>query len=282
MSNPVDYAIARVQNSDIDEYLLKLAFENPNANFQGNWYGQGNLTTIAQGIREQVIHRTVLPACQVNGGKTEYLDLSGSKMRSLGSSVVEINVDDVTTRGAKIISVSEVYQGTMQSAIGQLGPALNENGNCGQGVLNDMMQSMLSGLASARSMPITFNDCHMTGNNCFVVFGMNVGTYSLSAKVIMEYDEGLSSIHTHHYEEFADLVELAVKGYIYRVCKRPVSEALYRCGVPLDDIRDDIAEYKDAWKDYLDFLKKEWRPRMAWSDKELVYNGVRMAVPRRM
>lgn len=280
--NPVDYAIQRVQNSDIDDYLLKLAFENPNANYKGNWYGVGNNTTVSQGIREQVIHRLVLPACKVNGGKTELIDLGGSQMRSLGNGCVEVNVPEITTRGAKIISVTEVYQGSMQSAIGQLGAAINESGACGQGVLNEMMEGQLGALAGNRSMPVTYTDCHMTGNNCFVIFGMNVGTFSLSAKVILEYDEGMSSIHPRHYEYFAELVEWAVKNHIYRTCRRATQEAVYRSGVPLEDIRDDIQKYSDAWQGYKDYMEKEWKPRMAWSDKQAVVEGIRMTTPRRM
>jgi len=87
--NPIDYAINRVMGSDLDEYLLKLAFENPNTNYAGNWYNVVTPTSIQQGIREQVIYRTVLPACNVNGGKTEHIDLSGSQMMDKGNGCVE-------------------------------------------------------------------------------------------------------------------------------------------------------------------------------------------------
>lgn len=282
MGNVIDYAINRVENSDIDPYLLKLAFENPNANYQGNWYGQGNMTTVAQGIRERVIHQLILPACNVIGGKTEEIDLGGSEMRSLGNNCVEVNVPEVTTRGSKIISVTEVYQGSLNSAIGSLGASASENALCGNGVLNDMMESMLGSLASNRTMPTTYTNVHMTGNNCFVIFGMSIGTYSLSAKVIMEYDEGLSSIHPRHSDYFAELVEWAVKAHIYRVCKRPTQEAVYRSGVPLDGIKDDIMEYRDAWTQYKEYFKNTWTPCMAWSDKIAVKDAIRMSVPRRM
>lgn len=282
MSNPVSYAIDRVMNSDIDEYLLKLAFESPNNNTLNNWYSMVQQTTVEQGIREKVIHRLVLPACNVNGGKTELIDLSGSKIRSLGNGCTEVNVPEITTRGAKIISVTEVYLGSMYSAIGNVSAGVTESSMCGSGVLNDMMDTMVGALSSNRSMPITFTDVQMMGNNCFVIVGLNTGTTSMSAKVIMEYDEGMSSIHPRHYEYFAELVEWAVKAHIYRVCKRPVQEAVYRSGVPLEAIRDDIQEYRDAWQGYKDYLKNEWVPRMAWSDRQAVVDGIRFSTPRRM
>lgn len=282
MANAVDYAINRVMGADIDDYLLKLAFENPNANYNGNWYNIQGATTIAQGIREQVIFRTVLPDCNVGGGKTEFVDLSGSKMRDKGNGCVEVNVPDIVTGGRKIVSVNEVYLGSMTSATGMLGMGMSDGGDCGQSSVGDMMQGLVDGLTSNRAMPHTYTNVHMTGNNSFVIFGLNSGTFSMTAKCILEYDEGLSSIHPRHYKYFAELVERAVKAYIYRKCKRPTQEAIIRSGVPLDGIKDDIMEYRDAWTQYKEYFAADWTKCMAWSDRQLVVDTTRMSVPRRM
>lgn len=281
--NAVDYAINRLSGSDIDDYLLKLAFEaNPNTNFSGNWYNTVNATTISQTIREKVIHRTVLPACNSRGGKTEYIDISSSRIRDLGNGCVEINVPDIITGGRKIINVAEVYLGSMTSATGMLGIGINDNALCGQGAISDMTQSLLDSITPSRMFPVTYTNIHMTGNNSFVIFGMNSGTFSMSAKMTLEYDEGLSSISPRHHELFADLVELAVKAYIYRTCRRPTSEAIKRSGVALDDIRDDIANYRDAWDQYKEMVKKDWTNAMAWNDRITVNETIRSMVPRRM
>lgn len=280
--NPIDYAINRVMGSDLDEYLLKLAFENPNTNYAGNWYNVVTPTSIQQGIREQVIYRTVLPACNVNGGKTEHIDLSGSQMMDKGNGCVEVNVPDVFTGGRKIISVNEVYLGSMTSSTGMLGMSINEGSSCGQSSMGDMMQGLVDGLSPSRSMPITYTNIQMSGNNCFVIFGLNSGTFSMTAKCILEYDEGMSSIHPRHYEYFAELVELAVKAFIYRKCKRPTQEAVMRSGIPLESIADDIAELRDAWTQYKEYLAGTWTRCMAYSDQQLKIDAIRMSVPRRM
>lgn len=281
--NAVQYAINRLFGSNIDDYLLKLAFEkNPNTNWAGNWYNTINSTTVEQGIMEKVIHRVVLPACDARGGKTEYIDLSGSVIRDLGNGCIEVNVPETLTGGRKIISVAEVYLGSMTSASGMLGMGIADSATCGQGSVSDMTQSLIDGLSPSRMMPITFTNIHMTGNNCFVIFGMNSGTFSMSAKMTLTYDEGLSSISTRHHELFADLVELAVKAYIYRSCRRPTSEAIRRAGVNLDDIRDDIAEFRGAWDEYKEMVKTTWTNAMAWSDRLTVHNNIKASVPRRM
>ena len=122
----------------------------------------------------------------------------------------------------------------------------------------------------------------MTGNNSFVIFGLNSGTFSMTAKCVLEYDEGMSSIHPHHYEQFAELVELAVKNHIFRKCKRPTAEAIIRSGVALTDIKDDIEQYRDAWASYKEYFGDTWARCMSWSDRELKQEMVRMSIPRRM
>lgn len=280
--NCVDYAINMITGSDIDEYLLKLAFENPNANFNGNWYGMLNNTTVEQGIREKVIHRTVLPACQVGGGKTEYVDLTGARIRDLGNGYVEVNVPDSLTGGRKIITVEEIYLGSMASAAGMLSMGVNENTMCGQGSLNDMMQGLVDSLSSNRTMPPTYSNVHMTGNNSFVIVGMNSGTFSMTAKCLLEFDDGMTSIHPKAFDTFADLCLLATKAYIYRTCRRPTQEAVIRAGVPIESIRDDIDEYRDAWKDYREFFDTTWKKTMAYSDRQGMYNRIAMMTPTRM
>jgi len=281
--NAVDYAINRVvAGSEISSYILKLAFENPNANYAGNWYNLVNQTTVEQGIREKIIYRMVLPACNMGGGKTEFVDLSGARVVDLGNMCIEVNVPDSTTGNRKIVSVTEVYLGSMHSATGMLGMAMNENATCGQGTMTDMMQGLIDGMTSNRQFPITYTNIHMKGNNCFVLFGVPAGTYQLSAKAVLEYDEALSSISPRHYEYFAELVELAVKAYIFKECRTPVAEAVKRSGIPLQEIKDDISEFRDAWTQYKEYLNTTWRKCMAYSDRLLVQNTVTASVPRRM
>lgn len=281
--NCVDYAINRVvAGSDIDPYLLDLAFKNPNANYAGNWMNLVNQTTVEQGIREKVIHRIVLPACNVAGGKTEYVSLSGSRIVDLGNMCIEVNVPDTVTGGRKIVSITEVYLGAMNSASGMLGMAMSDNAMCGQGSMTDMVQGLIDGVTSSRNFPITYTNIHMKGNNCFVLFGVPAGTYQLSAKCVLEYDSGLSSISPRHFEYFAKLVELAVKGYIYKHCKRPTAEAVMRSGIAMQDIKDDIMEFRDAWTQYEEYLNDTWRRCMAYSDRLLVHDTVSAMVPRRM
>lgn len=280
--NCVDYAINYVMNSDIDDYILKLAFENPNAGFTGNWYALVNNTTIAQGIRERVIHQIVLPACNVMGGKTEFIDLSGAFRRDIGNSCIEVNVPDQLTGGRHIIDVEQIYLGTMTSVVGNAAMGVNADMGCGQGVMNEMMQGMISSLSGNASMPPVYTNIHMLGNNSFVIVGCNNGTTTLTAKCLMEYDSGLSSIHPRAHQFFAEMVLLAVKAFIYRTCRRPAQEAVVRSGVPIDEIKDDINEYRDSFASYNEYFNTTWTKYMSYSDRQKTHENIMMTVPSRM
>lgn len=277
----VEHAINMVENSDIDQYLLELAFHNPNSNFLGNWYNTVDQNTVAQGIREKVIHGLVLPSCKINGGKTEFIDLYGSRTRDMGNGCIECKVPLFVTGGRHIVLVQEVYLGSLNSISGVLG--LNStNSACGQGVGNEMLQNQLDSMQSSRAIPQTYTNIHMNGNNSFVIFGMTNPLFSMCAKLILEYDDNLTAIHPRCWDVFGDLCILATKNYIWRTCKRPAEEAVRRSGVPLESIVDDISEYRDAWKEYRELFGGLWTKLMSHSDTQKKMNAIQSITQRRM
>lgn len=277
----VEHAINMVCNSDIDQYLLELAFHNPNTNFLGNWYNVVDQNTVEQGIREKVIHGFVLPSCQINGGKTEFIDLYGSRVRDMGNGCIECKTPLFVTGGRHIVSVIEVYLGSLNSVTGILGMNTSQNA-CGQGVMNEMMSNMLDSMNTSRAIPQSYTNIHMNGNNSFVIFGMTNPLFAMCAKVILEYDDQLGSIHPRCWDTFGDLCILATKAHIYKTCKRPTEEAVNRSGVNLSDVKDDIAEYRDAWKEYRELFKTTWTKMMSYSDVNRKMSAVQSITPRRM
>lgn len=277
----VEHAINMVCNSDIDQYLLELAFTNPNSNFMGNWYDSVDQNTVEQGIREKVIHALVLPSCKINGGKTELIDLYGSRVRDMGNGCIECKVPLFVTGGRHIVSVTEVYLGSLNSISGILG--LNQsNSACGQGVMGEMLGNVIDSLNTSRAIPQTYTNIHMNGNNSFVIFGMTNPLFSMCAKMVLEYDDNLSAITPRAWDVFGDLCILATKSFIYRTCRRPTEEAVRRSGVALDGIRDDIAEYRDAWQQYRELFSTTWTKKMAYSDDQRVMGAIQSITPRRM
>lgn len=277
----VQHGVDMVMNSDIDQYLLELAFKNPNGNFLGNWLNLVDQNTIEQGIMEKVIHAMVLPSCHINGGKTEFIDLYGARVRDVGMGAVEVKVPMFMTGGRHIVNVMEVYLGNLNSVTGILGLSTT-NGACGQGVMNEMLGNQIDSLNTSRAIPQTYTNIHMNGSNSFVIFGMTNPLFSMCAKMTLEFDDNLSTINPRCWDTFGDMCILATKAYIYRTCRRPTEEAIKRSGVALDSIRDDINEYRDAWKEYRELQSTTWTKKMAYSDTTRVMIAIQSITPRRM
>lgn len=272
--NCVDYAINEVVSAgDIPTYLLELAFKNPNANQWGNWFTQYDQGNVEQGIREKVIYKVILPRCNVQGGVTERIDLSGSRVEDVGQGNIVVNVPDFLTGGRKIVSINKIYQGSMNSSSGIYG-VLAGIDTCGQGTLNDSLSGLINSMDSNRNIPQTFDNITMLGNNSFVIHGAPAGLFNLTGELVLSYDEGLSTIHPRVYPTFSELVSLATKNHIYKNCRYPADEAVARSGVPVDSIRDDIASYSDAWQQYNELFRTRWIKEMGYSDRQRKFNAV--------
>ncbi len=279
--NCVDYAINEIVNGgNIPTYLLELAFQNPNSNLWGNWYAQYGVSSTQQGLREKVIHAVVLPRCNAQGGVTERLDLTGSRIEDLGQGNIGVNVPDFLTGGRKIVSITKVYQGSMYSSSGQA-TVLAGMDSCGQGAISDMANSLVQSLQSNRNIPQTYANITAVGNNSFIIHGAPIGLFSLTAECILEYDNGMSTIHPRLYPIFSELVSLATKAHIYKTCRYPADEAVVRSGVPIDAIRDDIASYADAWSQYQELFQSKFIKAMAYSDPQRKFNAITAMTPSR-
>lgn len=280
--NCVDYAINEVINGgDISEYVLELAFSNPNQNIVDNWSADPVNYSVEQGLRERVIHGVVLKRCNVQGGVTEYLDLTGSSIINIGNSKVQVQVPDFITGGRKIVSVPEVYQGSIGASSGVLSLAA-QNIACGEGTLNDMLSGMINGMRSNRAIPQTFTNIQMVGNNTFVISNCPAGVFSMTARAILESDDNLSHINPRAYPYFSKLVQFATKAFIYKNCRNKINEGVVRGGVNVDSIKDEIYGYQDAWKDYDEYFQEEWLAYMSYSDTQRKAESIRASTPRRM
>lgn len=262
--NCVDYAINAITNrSDISTYVLKMAFENPNRSFSGNNYFVPNQDSVNQGLLEKVIYGIVLPACNVRGGTTENIDLSGSNVENLGAGNIHVNVPEWITGGRRIINVIKVTPGSMLSVNG-LASINTGSEPCGSGIQSDVMNSFLNSL-SPRT-PTEYTNITMTGNNSFVIHNCPNFLLNFVAQCYLEYDENLSTINPRHYEQFYKLCEYATKAYIYKNLRHPSNEAIILSGVSVDSIKDEISNYADSGENFNEYLMDEWTRCMVNSD----------------
>lgn len=282
--NCVEFAIHTIVNAgDIDDYLLKLAFNNPNANFGSNWFNYyDDNASVEQGIREKVIYQTVLKECNVNGGTIELIDITGSRMESIGNGYLHVNVPDAILGGRDIIKVIEVYQGALNSSNNFISAVNGSQTFSQNGILAAGLESFLTAISPNSFFQQTFVDITPAGKNAFIIHNAPPGAYALTAKMYLTYDKGLTVISPRAWIDFAELCILATKAYIYKTCRRPTEEAVRRAGVNLDSIRDDIQNYADAWKEYREFFDTTWTKRMAYEDPKRKADTIFATTPRRI
>lgn len=279
--NPVDFSIDYVINgpTDISEYLLKLAFEDHSVGYGSVWGPVGNDFSVEQGIRDKVILKMVAPLLKVAGGTTEIIDLSGALIENLQGGMVHVNVPDFLTGGRRIIEVVEVYPGSVNSAIAS---GFNFSGSlgCGGGMMNNSLNRLINGLDNG-NVQRTFTSFTMVGNNSFLIRDAGSAMFNMLAKVIMSYDDHFSVIPAKMYDKFAELVELGVKAYIYKTCRRGMQEAVSRFGVTVDDLQDDIQGYADAHQQFKEFYNNEMKKYLAYADPKGKADQIKYAVPRK-
>lgn len=277
----VDYAVEQIVNgvTDISPYLLQLAFDNPNKGFQDIWGPTNNDYSIEQGIREKIILKMIHPTFNAAGGNTEIIDLSAATIRNLSGGIIAVNVPDFLTGGRRIVSVLNVYPGNLNRAIAN-GNNFFGSLSCGNGgVMGDAMNRLLGGLDSGQ-ITQTFTNITITGKNSFIIRDAGSAMFNMVAKVILSYDEHFSTIHPKMYDKFAELVELGVKVYIYKNCRRGMQEAVARLGVSVEQLMDDISEYRDAAKDFRQFMEDPIKKYLAYSDPKGVSDTMKMLMPR--
>lgn len=281
LSSPVDFAINYVQNgpTDISEYLLKLAFTPINNGYGGPWGSINTEFSIEQGLRDKVINKMVAPLLQVAGGQTEIIDLSSAHIENLAGGMIWVNVPDFLTGGRRIIEVVEVYPGNLTRAVAN-GQVTGGGAGCGTSAMNNALGRLIGGLTDG-NVSRSFTSFTPTGPNSFIIRDATAVMFNMVAKVILSYDENFSGVPVKMYDKFAELVELGVKAYIYKTCRRGMQEAVSRFGVTVDDVQDDIQGYSDAAQQFKEFYNENMKKYMAYADAKGKTDSIKMMVPRK-
>lgn len=280
--NLVEHTIDHIINgpTDISDYALKLAFDNPNSKYSYSAWGitADNEYSVEQGIREKIIYKMIGPKLNVNGGVTETIDLSSANVQYMGNGELKVSIPDALTGGREVISIVNVYPGNL-GASNLTG--YNQGGaNCGVGAIATSAGHVLNGLAT-NSTTSTFTEFTRLGRNKFLIRNAGMLTFTLLAKVILSYDDQFSIISPRHYKWFEELVELGTKAYIYRNCRRGLREAVERFGYSLDDMRDEIDGYSDAHREFKTLMDEHIIKVLRYADPKGKSDHIKSITPTR-
>lgn len=280
----VQYCIDYVLDgpNDISLQALRLAFDDTISGLSYPQYTSMEYDSnynIEQGIREKVIYKMIGKMINASGGVTEVIDLSTSRIRYLGNGIIHVNVPDTVTGGREILSVIAVYPGTIGSML--MYGSGNGMARCGNGgAIGNSLNSIAKNLTNDHVVS-SYSNITKTGRNSFIIKAAGMLLFTMSAKVILSYDEEFSVISPKAYEYFGDLTVLGTKAYIYKHCRRGLKEAVRRFGFSVDELQDEIDGYADAHREYSELYTKI-KKILAYADSKGVSDHINMIVPRRL
>lgn len=264
MSNAIVYALNHVRLLNIPpEILNKVFISNINHN---------NLIPIDVNaiIKEKVIAGIVLPAMNLVNGVQERLNLSNlSPMYSDMTSMV-IQVPKNLTQGKSIMSALSVEYGNSVYGTSLTYPDYNVNQL--QGAVKTLLDSQNGVQISSTS------NVSLIGENTILIREGIRWVGNLTLVCYLENDSELNSIPPRAIITFAEIVELALKAYIYNQTIVLMDRAQIYAGHELGAFREVIYNWSDAGQQFMEKIKGDWSRTMYLADDYSRRNIVRMSV----
>ena len=239
MINGMDTALRHIHDN-IPERILQLIFT-------------GGLS-LDEKIKEDVIYKTVLPDCNLKGGKVIPIELHSSWAKNVPNepfSLFEIPIE--AREGRNIIEVHSVSENLSRGSMGGSDYA----GACPSSSVNSFRQSgaMIYATNAMLASKTLFNTgsrapiVELQGN--MVKLHPAPGRYIpwlLSCRVC--YDTEMTNLNSAAIEKFADVCEAAVKRYCYNVLILGMDVGTIEFGADLPALKDIVTRWGDMKQEY--------------------------------
>ncbi|QZA70996.1 hypothetical protein AH06_226 [Erwinia phage AH06] len=280
----IDHAINDVM-WNFDPSLLRAAFMTNDVAYYHTGIRQVLNTTINEAIRTKVIDAKVRRDCDVVGGVEVIIPLRNVEYIQPDNFTTVFRVPKELTNGRVITSILSVMYGFPDALFGASGQGIGSytgsmNLTCGGGgAITQGLQQVLSSYGPAPEIQMT--NVALIGQNMVAIYETQMITNMLTLRCIVSNDTEMSNIPVRAYTRFSQLVNYAVKAYIYQRLRIPVDQGALVGGVELGAFKDTIESYADAVDNYTDFLETRWKKTAAWSDKLRKHRAIRMSVPKR-
>jgi hypothetical protein len=276
--NVISKCLSDIKRS-IPKQLLEAAFIGKAV----TTYAQARSVNIDDQITNNVIKPRVLIDCNLVGGTQAVIPLEGLHQSSIDNQQVIIHIPKDRTQGRSINSVLNVSffsgsnlgsylngSGGGSSAYGTYG---NQQGNtalmgAAQGVMNSYDQIPL--VSTSRVQLISENTILIKDNiiltpNCFL-------------RCVLDNDDDLNHIQLRSYRYISQLVEYAVKSYVYNELIIEVGQGRLQGGVELGVFKDILSGYSDAEQNYKDYLNDVIESVLFMNDSESYSRLIKLTI----
>jgi hypothetical protein len=260
--SPISKAIQEVKWR-IPEELLQAVF------IDGSRFGRVNFrASLEEQMLSLVVRPRVLVDCNLVGGITQIIPLAG-----LGREMVDnaqwatvIRIPKARTFGKSILTVEDVNFFSVSAAANYIGSAVYGGSTTGSmfnptASDNSAMMAAVAGVLSAQDkIPYTSTSrIDLVAENTILLrdgWPLEQEVGFLRCK--LENDENMNNLQPSSYRYFSDLVEFAIKSYIYKELKIKVDVGELRYGATIGAFREVLETFSDAEQSYRDFLTNTW------------------------
>jgi hypothetical protein len=256
MHNPIQLIYQRI-NWSIPYEILQLTFQHT---LNHQYY------SIEHAIHEEIIINKVLPECNIFAGNTKYIFLEeGYRLttRPPQSGGYNAYLSDVMSKivyrippdvreGKSIVNVVRVGlasdMGLWPGGILQNG--CGSNGNTLQQLACDILNSKTGQATPRPSVKLIGGDMIELS---FMSYPYQV-VYNFVLECRLEHDGNFMNINNQAMLPLAELIECALKAYIYTKLTVRLDKGAIEGGYEIGKIREIIDEYKSAFEEYKDKL----------------------------
>ena len=249
MINAIDTAL-RHCHASLPTSLLELAFSN------------GKEYPLDVRIKEQVIDSFVIPDCNLNGGKILQIQLQSAWNKRTKDDYWGVYAIPAEAReNRNIVEINKValtygnnglnYTDSITDRMTMVNKPAMDQTDCPLGALGYAMASMERSKRSydpRAHVPIAEN---LGGN--IIALRPSPRTfipYTISARVA--YDNEMTNLNSAAIMEFANLVVLAVKRYVYNKLVLQIQSGKIEFGSELAGVRDLISQWSNMDQEYME------------------------------
>lgn len=249
--NPVQKAIADVKWA-IPEALLTEAF------IRREFGRQAIPATLDTMIRQKVIEARVKPDCDLGGGHLIRVPLDELQPEFIDPITIVYRVPKALLQGRSIQRVLSIVYGSMYTTYSASSYGSNSSPILdAAGALIDSLQ----GIPAINSAYI-----RLIAENTILITQQPSLPSQLTLLCYVGYDTDMNLIRSTTQEHFTQLVEYAVKAYVYNKLVIEVGQGELSGGLELGQFKQILDGYADAYENYKTYIKEVWRKVMIMDD----------------
>ena len=257
MSNPIKKALLELRFR-IPNEILDLAFR-PDPETSAWRVKSFNLD---EEILHKVIQPRVLSDTNMISGVEITINLNGLPYSQPDQTNTIYHIPKDRTQNRSITSVLSV--GYVNFSLANLSTGF---GMISPYSTNDTLNTAMAVFNSHSSAPPTSTaEVSLIGENTICVSDINRIASDVYVRCNVGYSDELNELSVSVYPKFSDLVELAVKSYIFNTMQVRLNDRFIKGGQELTVVKEIISTYADCETMYKDFLKTKWRKSLYLND----------------